>query len=205
MSLGSLVNFSETKVSTSYRLGEVEKVCGIVGYAGVNSEAGDISSMVAQIGHRGPDQLAYKKFGHAAIGVSRLSIVDLENGSQPMVTPNGRYWIVFNGEIYNHKELAKSFAEELGSLTTSSDTEVVLRLYEIFGSRCVQKLRGMFAFCIYDKFSGRLFIARDRFGVKPLYYYFKNGKFFFSSEFKMSFTENLKISKGVEVSSVVTF
>lgn len=159
-------------------------MCGITGYSGITANSSMIASMVGSIKHRGPDQQAYKIFGSTGIGITRLSIVDIENGNQPISTDDGRYHIVFNGEIYNHSLLAKNLESQGVNLKSRSDTEVVLYLYVKLGANCLKLLRGMFAFCIFDKQDQSLFIARDRIGVKPLYYWFHGKKFLFGSEVK---------------------
>ena len=127
--------------------------------------------MLDRIRHRGPDDSGQCTAGQTAIGVRRLSIIDLSRGHQPIYSDDGRRVIAFNGEIYNYRELRKEL-EDVGILFhTHSDTEVILRQYERYGPDCVDHLRGMFAFTIADLSSGEVFIARDRIGIKPLYYH----------------------------------
>jgi len=153
-------------------------MCGIVG---TNFLSKDFEKSVDLIRHRGPDnqsQLIYKnnQFGH-----TRLSIIDLENeANQPMEFDD--IVIVFNGEIYNYKELIQKHSLKT---VTKSDTEVLIRLYQKYGIDFLNYLNGMFSFCIYDKRKNRFFCARDRFGKKPFFYYYKNGKFIFASEIKV--------------------
>jgi asparagine synthase (glutamine-hydrolysing) len=127
-----------------------------------------------------PDQIFFGGFAHR-----RLAIVDLESGGhQPMCSSDGRYWITFNGEIYNHPELRETLKKEGHTFKTRSDTEVILAAYQQWGYDCLQQFNGMWSFAIYDTLEGRLFAARDRFGVKPFYFYQKEGLFVFASEQK---------------------
>ncbi|MFI5205265.1 MAG: asparagine synthetase B family protein, partial [Flavobacteriales bacterium] len=133
--------------------------------------------------HRGPDALNEMVDETVALGHARLSIIDLSaSANQPMVDASGRYTIVFNGEIYNFQELKSELATQ--ALNTQSDTEVLLYLYMKNGEACLAKLRGMFALAIWDNQKKELFLARDRFGKKPLYYYISNNTFLFSSEIR---------------------
>jgi asparagine synthase (glutamine-hydrolysing) len=162
-------------------------MCGIAGFAGVSDgPKGDllIRRMTDVIRHRGPDDQGFARRNSVSMGMRRLSIIDLSYGQQPMYSSDGRIAIVFNGEIYNFRELASQLTARGHVLKTNSDTEVILRLYEERGVDCLEPLRGMFAFSILDDRAGRLFVARDRLGVKPLYYYAKDGRFFFGSEIK---------------------
>lgn len=136
--------------------------------------------------HRGPDDHgAYLAPDHSVgLGFRRLSIIDLSGGHQPMSNEDGSVWIVFNGEIYNHWALRKELEKKGHRYSTLSDTETIIHLYEEFGSECVHKLRGMFAFAIWDEGRRRLFVARDRIGIKPLYFSQKAGRFVFASEIK---------------------
>src|SRR5690606_36700160 len=122
----------------------------------------------------------------------RLSIIDLTTGDQPMTSPAGNV-ITYNGEIYNYIELRRELGED--TFRTSSDTEVILRAYEKWGDKCVERLRGMFAFALWDAKAQKLFVARDRFGIKPLYYVEAGGRFYFASEMKAL----LKFLPAVEV------
>jgi asparagine synthase (glutamine-hydrolysing) len=135
------------------------------------------------IRHRGPDGRGdwISSDRRVALDHPRLSIIDLTTGNQPMVSPSGSV-ITYNGEIYNYLELRKELGE--ARFKTSSDTEVIVLAYEKWGEGCVERLRGMFAFAIWDLAKGRLFVARDRFGIKPLYYATVDGRFYFASEIK---------------------
>lgn len=133
--------------------------------------------------HRGPDGEGIYIDGSVGLGHRRLSIIDLsEAGAQPMLSHNGRYALTFNGEIYNYRELKKELPRR--KWKGNSDSEVLLAAYEEWGKDCVKKFNGIFAFAIWDSKKKELFCARDHVGVKPFYYYFKNGKFIFASEIK---------------------
>ncbi len=152
-------------------------MCGILG-SNVNRD--NFFDALKIIEHRGPDNIEYKRVDNFLFGHVRLAIIDLETeANQPMEFDN--IVIVFNGEIYNYKELIKEF--DL-NCTTTSDTEVLIRLYQKFGFEFLKYLNGMFSFAIFDKTEKLIFFARDRFGKKPFYYYHKNGNFIFSSEIK---------------------
>ncbi|MGB4107318.1 MAG: asparagine synthase (glutamine-hydrolyzing) [Alphaproteobacteria bacterium] len=160
-------------------------MCGIAGFSGLSGDsAGLIRRMTDRITHRGPDDEGGLVIGKTAIGMRRLSIIDVAHGHQPVTTQDKTHSIVFNGEIYNHAELRREL-ESLGSVFgTVSDTEVVLQGYRVWGAGCLERLRGMFAFAILDHRDECLFIARDRMGIKPLYYTQINGQIAFASEIK---------------------
>lgn len=163
-------------------------MCGIAGKlyldASRHVSREEVDRMRDCLGRRGPDAAGTYVDRHVGLGHRRLSVIDLEESSQPMSTPDGRIWIVFNGEIYNYRELRAGLQAEGRRFRTSGDTEVILALYERYGEDCVAKLRGMFAFAIWDARTDRLLIARDRIGVKPLYYTTARGAFLFASELK---------------------
>jgi asparagine synthase (glutamine-hydrolysing) len=159
-------------------------MCGIAGYINLKGKAEEniIKGMTDVIAHRGPDGFGHQVFDHVAIGHRRLSIIDLAAGHQPMSSADGKIWITFNGEIYNYLEL-KSELQKLGSnFKTNSDTEVIICAYQKWGHNCLQKLRGMFAFVITDLTKQELLIARDHFGIKPVYIYSDNNTVAFCSE-----------------------
>lgn len=140
--------------------------------------------MLDPIRHRGPDDEGVYCGRQITLGHRRLSIIDLSTGHQPLSNEDGSVWIVFNGEIYNYRELRPLLLDRGHRFRTESDTEVIVHLYEEFGSRCVEKLRGMFAFAIWDDNQRSLLLARDHVGIKPLYFY-RNGEFLaFGSEIK---------------------
>lgn len=160
-------------------------MCGIAGIIDKNEkERRAINKMVEVIRHRGPDQDGFFEDGRVALGMRRLSIIDLSTGKQPIESEDGNLLIFFNGEIYNYKELRNGLEGEGHKFKTQSDTEVVLKMYEIMGHKAFEYLRGMFAFAIYHKDSGRTVLVRDFFGIKPLYYYRNGTQFAFSSEMK---------------------
>lgn len=140
--------------------------------------------MLNAIRHRGPDDEGVFFDREAALGTRRLSIIDLELGHQPMHNEDSSIWITYNGEIYNFRELREELVREGHVFYTKTDTEIVIHAYEEWGYECVKKFNGMFAFAIWDKRDNSLFLARDRFGIKPLYYSGFNGQFLFASEIK---------------------
>ena len=140
--------------------------------------------MVAALHHRGPDDSGSFRDDLAALGHARLSIIDLASGHQPMCNEDESIWIVFNGEIYNFPELHESLVARGHRFRSRCDTEAILHLYEDHGERCVDHLRGMFAFAIWDQKRRRLFLARDRVGIKPLYYWHSGTRLVFGSEIK---------------------
>ncbi len=156
-------------------------MCGIVGFVGKNKESKKIiESMTNKLIHRGPDDFGYYVDEFCALGHRRLSIIDLNTGKQPI--SDGKYTIVFNGEIYNYLELKEELKKKY-KFKTKSDTEVILKGYEEWGADVLKKLRGMFAIAIWDNKKKELFLARDQWGIKPLYYY-NNKTFMFASEIK---------------------
>lgn len=162
-------------------------MCGIAGV--VNQAAGGVDTafvrrMCQAIIHRGPDDEGIFVKAGVGLGMRRLSIIDLAGGHQPVFNEDRSVWIVFNGEIYNFPELRKELEARGHRFYTHTDTEVIVHLYEDLGSECVQKLRGMFAFALYDERKRKLFIARDRLGKKPLHYCSSNGRLLFGSEIK---------------------
>ena len=144
----------------------------------------EIRAMCGAMVHRGPDDEGIWLGDGVALGQRRLSIIDLSNGHQPLCNEDGTVWIVFNGEIYNYPELREQLLARGHVLRTNSDTETIVHLYEDFGARCVEHLRGMFAFVIWDTRRRQVLMARDRLGIKPLYYAEQNGELLFASEIK---------------------
>lgn len=143
-----------------------------------------LKSMADAMVHRGPDDEGFYTSGSVGLGFRRLSIIDLAGGHQPLSNETGTIWIVFNGEIYNYQDLHAELVAKGHIFKTKSDTEVIVHLYEEYGTDCVQKMRGMFAFAIWDSGSKTLFLARDRVGIKPLYYYVAKDFVSFASEMK---------------------
>src|SRR3989344_3092730 len=158
-------------------------IAGIFDVKGRPVSRAALQRMINVQAHRGPDGEGLYLDGPIGLGHRRLSIIDLsKSGAQPMHSSNGRYVLTFNGEIYNYKELKKELPKR--NWKSNSDSEVLLAAYGEWGKECVKKFNGIFAFAIWDKKKKELFCARDHVGVKPFYYYFKNGKFIFSSEIK---------------------
>ncbi len=162
-------------------------MCGIAGYLTLdNSEINPeiLRNMAASLRHRGPDGEGIRIIGPVGLAHRRLSIIDLSSGDQPMANEDDSIWIIFNGEIYNYLELNQELEDRGHKFRTKSDTETILHLYEEKGMDCVSFLRGMFAFALYDQRNNLLMLARDRFGIKPLYYYYDEEKLIFGSEIK---------------------
>ena len=163
-------------------------MCGIVGVIDETLPASEVlpivQRMTAEIVHRGPDDDGFFVADGVGLGMRRLSIIDLAGGKQPIANEDGSVVVVFNGEIYNYRELAERLAQQGHRLATASDTEVIVHLYEQYGDNCVDHLRGMFAFALWDARRRRLLVARDRLGVKPLYYTQRQGRLIFGSEIK---------------------
>lgn len=162
-------------------------MCGITGIISDNDPDIDraiLKRMTAVLHSRGPDDEGVYLDAHVGLGHRRLAIIDLESGKQPMSTPDGRYTIVFNGEIYNFQEIREALVKEGAVFRTRSDTEVLLTLYALKGKACLDELNGMFAFAIWDRKKKELFAARDRMGKKPFYYARLRDHFIFASEIK---------------------
>ena len=162
-------------------------MCGIAGMArfdGAPVRLDDVRRMCAALAHRGPDDEGFYMAPSAGLGMRRLSIIDLETGRQPVHNEDGTVWAVFNGEIYNFQELRRELEGRGHSFYTGTDTEVIVHLYEERGRRCVEALRGMFAFAVWDERDQSLLLARDRVGIKPLYYCEAGGRLAFASELK---------------------
>src|SRR6516162_141437 len=150
-------------------------MCGIVGCLALALEAEPDSSWVAtateRISHRGPDDEGFYTDNDVALGYKRLAIIDLSQaGHQPMRSADGRFWMIFNGEIYNYVELGAELRNQGVALRSSGDSEVLLETYARIGKDVVHRLRGMYAFAIWDTWTRELFCARDPFGIKPFYY-----------------------------------
>src|SRR5690554_4341409 len=148
-------------------------MCGITGFVNADGRPADralLERMNKCIEHQKPDEDGFYLNDNVALAMRRLAIIDLAGGQQPIYTPDGSKAILFNGEIYNYQELREGLIERGHTLQTRSDTEVVLRLYDELGPDCLQPLRGMFAFAIWDDREKSLFLARDRVGKKPLLY-----------------------------------
>jgi asparagine synthase (glutamine-hydrolysing) len=163
-------------------------MCGIAGMFGAGrgcvADPAVLRHMCDVIAHRGPDDAGYYVDGPVGLGMRRLSIIDLATGHQPIANEDQTVWIVFNGEIYNFLELREELRARGHIFRTNTDTEVIVHLYEDFGSECVRRLRGMFAFAIYDSRNRSLLLARDRMGKKPLHYALRGDWLIFGSEIK---------------------
>jgi asparagine synthase (glutamine-hydrolysing) len=164
-------------------------MCGIAGYFDkrLNAEALVINRMLTRINHRGPDECGIYIDKNIGFGSVRLSIIDIEGGHQPMPNEDLSLWIVFNGEIFNYIELRKELEEKGHHFRTQSDTEVLVHLYEEYGWECLSKLNGQFVFSIWDKNKQEMFLARDRVGIRPLFYHHTPDLFVFGSEIKAIF------------------
>ncbi|MGE3955228.1 MAG: asparagine synthase (glutamine-hydrolyzing) [Vicinamibacterales bacterium] len=158
-------------------------MCGICGFVGVR-EDGLLERMTDALAHRGPDGTGYFQHGDVGLGHRRLSIIDLEGGWQPLYNEDRSIAVICNGEIYNYRELRAELIASGHQFRTNSDCEVIAHLYEEDGVDCLRRMIGMFALALYDTRTRRLFIARDRLGIKPLYYVDLPGRFLFASEFK---------------------
>ncbi len=161
-------------------------MCGIAGQARTDREVNAelVAAMCEAMVHRGPDARGSFTEGGVGLGVQRLAVIDLVSGDQPVTNEDGSVVAVLNGEIYNYVELRERLEREGHSFSTMGDTEVIPHLYEQLGDRCVEELRGMFAFALWDKRHRRLLVARDRVGKKPLFYHLREGRLTFASETK---------------------
>ena len=178
-------------------------ICGIFNFTKPLAEPEIIKNMADVLVHRGPDGEGFyinsfsmpffvgdskvqrtDGIGNVVLGHRRLSIIDLDGGHQPLTNEDGTLWVTYNGEIYNFLEIQDFLKSKGHVFRTNCDTEVIVHGYEEWGSDCVCKFRGMFAFAIWDTTNNSLFLARDRVGIKPLYYYIDSDKFIFASELK---------------------
>lgn len=161
-------------------------MCGIAGYLDGTDRTGPgvLEAMTTTLVHRGPDGEGFFRGPGVGLGHRRLSIVDLAGGAQPLGNEDGAVQVVFNGEIYNHLDLRRDLEERGHVFRTHADTEVLVHLYEEDGPRLVERLNGMFAFALWDSRRRRLLLARDRIGIKPLYYTVTGGRLVFGSELK---------------------
>src|ERR1700685_2356639 len=160
-------------------------MCGIAGIVGtLDPEGRDIAAMLRALVHRGPDGEGIHRDNHAVLGHRRLSIIDLEGGRQPLRNAEGTIWLVCNGEIYNYVELRAQLEARGHRFVTQSDCEVIIGLYEAYGDRLLDPLRGMFAFALWDSRKQRLLAARDHLRQKPFFYIAQPNRFAFGSEIK---------------------
>src|SRR5216684_2856635 len=169
-------------------------MCGIAGIVKMDTreavEEARLKRMRDVLHHRGPDGEGMFLDGAVGLGHRRLAIVDVAGGHQPMANEDGSVWIVFNGEIYNHAALRPALEARGHRYRSRSDTETILHLYEEEGDRCVDRLQGMFAFAVWDRARQRLLLARDRLGIKPLYYAWTDRELIFASEIKAILAAN---------------
>ncbi len=183
-------------------------MCGIVAvYNRRPAEAVDgsvLQRMTDVMAHRGPDDSGYHREANIGLGFRRLSIIDLNTGHQPIPNEDQSLWLIFNGEIYNYPELRQDLRERGHVFSTQTDSEVILHLYEELGEECVKRLRGMFAFVIYDLKKGELFGARDYFGIKPLYYTENASGWAFASEIK-ALLEHPDVSRAVSPTAFLNY
>jgi asparagine synthase (glutamine-hydrolysing) len=162
-------------------------MCGIAGIVSLEGKPvfeQELRNMCSAIAHRGPDDEGFYFQTGVGLGMRRLSIIDLDSGRQPVSNEDGTVWVVFNGEIYNFQELRQQLKGRGHVFSTHGDTETIVHLYEEYGNHCVDHLRGMFAFALWDERHKRLLVARDRLGIKPLYYAEIGGRILFASELK---------------------
>jgi asparagine synthase (glutamine-hydrolysing) len=166
-------------------------MCGIAGFADsdpssitTDTDAAIVRAMCAVIRHRGPDDEGIRTEPGVALGMRRLSIIDLSSGHQPIHNEDRTIWVVFNGEIYNYRELRRELEAAGHRFYTSSDTETIVHAYEMWGEEAFERLRGMFGIALWDRRTRTLLVARDRAGIKPLYYAERGGRLFFGSELK---------------------
>src|SRR5436309_3583932 len=163
-------------------------MCGIAGFFALQprplAPRGVLERMVEAVRHRGPDDAGVYLDRRAGLGHRRLSIIDLAGGRQPLATADEKLWVTFNGEIFNYVELTKELTARGRQFRTRSDTETILHAYAEYGERAVESFNGDFAYGLYDRAAQRLVLARDRMGVRPLYYAVRDGVLIFASEAK---------------------
>jgi len=181
-------------------------MCGIAGIYNYHSAKEpsterNVKKMLSLIRHRGPDESGVYLDRNIGIGSVRLSIIDLSSGQQPMSDVTGRYWVVYNGEIFNYRELRSNLELKGIHFKTNSDTEVVVQMYAMYGADCLHQFNGQFAFCIWDITKKELFLARDRVGIRPLFYWSQNGAFAFCSEIKGIFSLDL-VDRSIDAESL---
>ncbi|HDZ00170.1 MAG TPA: asparagine synthase (glutamine-hydrolyzing) [Nitrospirae bacterium] len=180
-------------------------MCGICGIYNFNKNKpvsnNTLDNMNNALAHRGPDEAGLYIDAFIGLGHRRLSIIDIQNGKQPMSNENSTIWVTYNGEIYNHKELKDSLLKKGHEFKTDCDTEVIVHAFEEYGTESVLKFNGMFSFAIWDSKNETLFLARDRLGIKPLYYSVSNDYFIFASEIK-AILQHPSVKAEVEINSI---
>jgi len=164
----------------------------------------DLKRMCNTLVHRGPDDEGFFVDQNVGLGMRRLNVIDLATGHQPISNEDGRLWIVFNGEIYNYPELRKELEEKGHRFSTNTDTETIVHAYEEYGEHCVTKLNGMFAFAIWDCRKQKLLLARDRLGIKPLYYFLDNRHLVFGSELK-AILEHREVPRAIDLEALDSY
>jgi asparagine synthase (glutamine-hydrolysing) len=187
-------------------------MCGIAGYYNITVNQQNtlrtLERMIYPVQHRGPDGFGFFTEKRVGLAHARLSIVDLEGGWQPITNEDHTLWIIFNGEVFNYPELREELLKRGHIFTTHSDTEVILHLYEEKGAECLADLNGQFAIAIYDAKKDSLFLARDRMGIRPLFYTSHNGSFYFASEIKSIFNAHPDLPREIAphvLSEIFTF
>ena len=177
-------------------------ICGLYNFSGQSTDPGIVQRMTTTLCHRGPDDQGYYTEGAIALGMTRLAIIDLsQSAHQPMSNKDRKVWIVYNGETYNHRELRKDLEKKGYRYHSYSDSETVLHLYEEYGESCVNYMRGMYAFAIWDSEKRKFFIAVDRLGIKPIYYAEIGNTFLFASELK-AILQYPAVSREVDIASL---
>ena len=161
-------------------------MCGFFGNFSNSSkiEINKFKNIISNLSHRGPDEESFFFDEMIQLGFRRLSIIDLKHGSQPMISSNKNLIMVFNGEIYNYKEVREKLKEKGINIKTNSDSEVLLESYQFWGNKFLDKINGMFAIAIYNKKTKKIKLIRDRFGIKPLYFSMTEKNFIFSTVIK---------------------
>jgi asparagine synthase (glutamine-hydrolysing) len=183
-------------------------VCGIAGIIYHDRHRpvrlDQLKRMAGALFHRGPDDEGFYVDGNAGLAVRRLEVIDLVTGHQPIPNEDGSIWIVFNGEIYNYLELRKELEDKGHTFSTDTDTETIVHLYEEYGQNCVSRLSGMFAFAILDRRERKIVLARDRLGVKPLYYFLNDRCLVFGSELK-ALRESREVPSEIDLEAVDSY
>jgi asparagine synthase (glutamine-hydrolysing) len=182
-------------------------IAGIIDYHSKTNQKDTTELMLRSIRYRGPDESGIYQSRFASLGSVRLSIIDIAAGQQPLSDETGRFWIVFNGEIFNYKELRKDLEKKGHVFKTHSDTEVLVQLFAVHGKNCLKLLNGQFALAIWDKQKEELFVARDRVGIRPFFYSIHDGVFSFASEIKALFQQKniTREFRPESISQVFTF
>jgi asparagine synthase (glutamine-hydrolysing) len=179
-------------------------MCGVAGYLGASVAEEVLARMTGRLEHRGPDAAGFYRDGPVALGHRRLSILDIEGSPQPMSTPDGRLTCVFNGEIYNFMSLREELAVRGHVFRTQGDTKALLYAYREWGTEMLERLQGMFVFALWDRDAGRLFVARDHLGVKPLYYSWDGTTLVFGSELK-ALIEHPGVSRELDLDALALY